>query len=403
MSTPAAQERERCSAGASWPLYRIDAQARAERLGKLQALDGGGFGLETSQPRPALLHGDFAAGLPWFLDDLRPQGFLGRAFGRRVAPDLHAPADIALWNCDDIVLALLRHADAAPGDLVLGDDALQRAQDAAFDCAGGLAVAERERCYPELAQAVLRGEAVGPCVGGAQPKFALDLVRDAQVQPVIVKFSGRIDTPDGRRWADLLVCEHLAGEAMREHGLASAQSEIVAAGSRVFLQSTRFDRTSERGRRGLVSLAALDAAFYGHGRIDWWRFAPQLERDGWLDPHAASRLRRIGWFGALIANSDMHLGNVALQLQDTRPLPLAPVYDMLPMTFRPASNGGIVERRYRISLPAPEHRTDWQEAAPVALVFWQRVAIDPRISVAFRAIAADAIAALQRALAHVRG
>jgi hypothetical protein len=340
-------------------------------------------------------------GLPWFLDDLRPQGFLGRAFGRRLAPDIDANPDIALWNSDDIVRALLRHGDEAPGDLLLGEDALRRVQAAILDRAGGMPVADRERRYPGLAEAVLRGERVGPSVGGAQPKFALDPVTDAQVQPAIVKFSERIDTPGGRRWSDLLVCEHLAGEVLREHGLPAAQSEIVTAGGRVFLQSTRFDRTAARGRRGLVSLAALDAAYYGHGRIDWWRFAPELERDGWLDPQAALLLRRIGWFGALIANSDMHLGNASLQLQDRRPLPLAPVYDMLPMTFRPARNGAIVERRYPIALPAPEHAPDWRGAAPIALAFWQRVANDPRISTAFRAIADDAGGTVARALAHL--
>lgn len=394
-------------AGSHWPLYRIDAQARAERLGELHALHGDRYWFETSAPRPALLHGDFVdgvfPGLPWFLDDQRPQGFLGRAFGRRVAADIHANPDITLWSADDIVLALLRHGDDAPGDLVLGEDALQRAQAAILDRTGGIAMADRERRYPELAQAVLRGEAVGSSAGGEQPKFALDLVEGTQALPVIVKFSERIDTPGGRRWGDLLVCEHLAGEVMREYGLPAAQSEIVMAGGRTFLQSTRFDRTAALGRRGFVSLAALDAAYYGHGRIDWWRFAPALERDGWLDPQAALLLRRIGWFGTLIANSDMHLGNVALQLQDRRPLSLTPVYDMLPMTFRPASNGEIVERRYPVALPTPEHAPDWRGAAPLALAFWRCVAVDERISPAFRAIAADADASVARAFAHLSG
>ena len=394
-------------AGSHWPLYRIDAQARAERLGELRALHGGSFWFEAHGLRPALLHAGFAGGvfpgLPWFLDDQRPQGFLGRAFGRRIAPDIHANPDIALWNTDDIILALLRHGDDAPGDLVLGEDSLRRAQDAILAPTHGMPPSDRERRYPELAEAALRGEAVGSSAGGEQPKFAIDLVGGKQVQPVIVKFSERIDTPGGRRWGDLLVCEHLAGEVMREHGLPAASSEILATGGRVFLQSTRFDRTPARGRRGFVSLAALDAAFYGHGRIDWWRYAPELERDGWLDAHGARLLRRIGWFGALIANSDMHLGNAALQLQDARPLPLAPVYDMLPMTFRPASNGEIVERRYAISLPAPEHASDWLDAAPAALAFWRRVAVEERISPAFRAIAADADASVARALAHLAG
>ena len=268
-------------AGSHWPLYRIDAHARAECLGELHALHGGGYAFEASAPRPALLHGDFAdglfPGLPWFLDDQRPQGFLGRAFGRRVAPDIQANPDIALWNSEDIVLALLRHGDDAAGDLVLGEDSLRRAREAIVDRTDGVARVDRRQRYPEFAQAVLRGEAVGSSAGGEQPKFALDLVQGTQVLPVIVKFSDRIDTPGGRRWGDLLVCEHLAGEVMREHGLPAASSEILAADGRVFLQSTRFDRTPARGRRGLVSLAALDAAFYGHGRIDWWRYAPALE------------------------------------------------------------------------------------------------------------------------------
>ena len=390
--------------GSHWPLYRIDAQARAERLGELRALHGGSYWFETVEPRPAFLHGDFGngvfPGLPWFLDDQRPQGFLGRAFGRRVAAEIHANPDIALWNADDIVLALLRHGDDAPGDLVLGEDSLRRAQDAILDRAGGMPVADREWRYPELAEAALRGDVAGSSAGGEQPKFALDLVHATEIQPVIVKFSERIGTPGGRRWGDLLVCEHLAAETLRKHGLPAAQSEIVTAGGRVFLQSTRFDRTAALGRRGFVSLAALDAAYYGHGRIDWWRFAPELERDGWLDPHAALLLRRAGWFGALIANSDMHLGNAALQLQDTRPLPLAPIYDMLPMHFRPATSGEIVERRYEIALPTPEQRDDWHVAAPMALEFWQRVSDEARISAPFRAIAGDAAATVVRALAH---
>jgi hypothetical protein len=394
-------------AGSHWPLYRIDERARAERLGELHALRGGGYWFESSAPRAALLHGAFAngmyPGLPWFLDDQRPQGFLGRAFGLRMAADIHAHPDIALWTSDDVVLALLRHGDDAAGDLVLGEDSLRRARDAIVDRTDGVALADRGQRYPEFAQAVLRGEAVGSSAGGEQPKFAVDLAQGTEVLPVIVKFSDRIDTPGGRRWGDLLVCEHLAGDVMREHGLPAASSEILEADGRVFLQSTRFDRTPARGRRGFISFAALDSAFYGHGRIDWWRFAPELQRDGWLDAHDARLLRRIGWFGALIANSDMHLGNVALQLQDTRPLPLAPVYDMLPMTFRAASNGEIVERRYPIALPAPEHAPDWIESAPAALAFWRRVEADGRISGAFRKIALDAGASVARALAHLAG
>jgi hypothetical protein len=117
----------------------------------------------------------------------------------------------------------------------------------------------------------------------------------------------------------------------------------------------------------------------------------------------ARHLRLLGWYGALIANSDMHLGNAALQLADTRPLRLAPAYDMLPMRFRPANNGEIVERHYEITLPTPEHRDDWHAAALMAREFWKRVGSDARISASFRGIAADAGTALQRALEHLSG
>lgn len=388
-------------AGTHWPLYRINADARPETLGTLHALHGDGFWFEASGARPALLHGDVAdglfPGLPWFLDEQRPQGFLGRAFAQRVAADIEASPDILRWRGDDVVLALLRHGDDAPGDLVLGESSLQRALQSIVVPPDG----KRALRYPALAEAALRGEAVGASAGGEQPKFAITLQDENGPRPVIVKFSDRLDTPTGRRWADLLVCEHLAGDVLRAHGLPAAQSRIVEAGSRVFLESTRFDRTPARGRRGLVSLAALDAAFYGHGRIDWAVFAAQLERNGWLDAADARRLRLFDWYGRLIANADRHLGNAALHLVENRPLPLAPSYDMLPMRFRPATSGEIVERRYEITLPTPEQRDDWHAAAPMAREFWDRVGRDVRISASFRGIAADAGRALQRALAHL--
>ena len=205
---------------------------------------------------------------------------------------------------------------------------------------------------------------------------------------MIVKFSERSSTPAGQRWADLLQCEHLAGEVLRDHGIAAAESELIRADGRVFLQSTRFDRTPVLGRRGLVSLAALDAAYYGHGRIDWWKFAPQLQRDGWLAADDARTLALRGWFGALIGNSDMHLGNASLILADARPLALAPSYDMLPMALRPASTGEIVPRTLDIPAPLPEHHTDWLSAADMAMRFWTRVAASEGITATFRDIAA---------------
>jgi ParB-like chromosome segregation protein Spo0J len=379
-------------AGSRWPLYRIDAEGRSYSLGELRALHGGSFHFERAQPMPAFLHGDFSdglfPGLPWFLDDQRPQGFLGRAFVRRVAADIGAPTDIIRWQPHDVVLALLRHGEDEPGDLVLGEDALQRALQAALT-PDAMAPSERVHRYPALADAALAGEDIGSSAGGEQPKFTVLLRNGDGFRAAIVKFSERSSTPAGQRWADLLHCEHLASEVLREHGIAAAESEIVQADGRVFLQSTRFDRTRSLGRHGLVSLAALDAAYYGQGRIDWWKFAPQLQRDGWLSADDARTLALRGWFGALIGNSDMHLANASLVLTNARPLALAPSYDMLPMALRPVSTGELVPRRLDIVPPLPEQREFWGEASAMARLFWLRVESDSSISDEVRTIAKE--------------
>lgn len=398
-------------AGSRWPVYRIDAKGRPAEIGRLHALARGGWWLQPADPDQAssLLHGEFADGLfpdwPWFLDDQRPQGFLGRAFARRVGPSLGAPEDLRLWRGEDIALALLQHGHDSPGDLVFGDASLRRALDSSWEAGSAIAEDDRDQVYPTHADLALRGDPAGSSAAGEQPKFALPLVRaDGTRRSVIVKFSERLGTPASRRWADLLCCEHIAAEVLRSGDVSTASTQLMRADGRVFLESTRFDRT-QSGRRGLVSLAALDAAFYGHGVRAWHEYAPQLQRDGWLDADNARQLRLTGWFGALIGNADMHLGNVSLELRSRRPLTLAPIYDMLPMRWRPAATGEVVppERApdWRPPLPLPHESEDWIVAADLALRFWQEAAATERISEDFRAIAQSAEGALETAIRRI--
>ncbi|WP_058836143.1 type II toxin-antitoxin system HipA family toxin YjjJ [Luteimonas abyssi] len=393
-------------AGTRWPVYRIGPDAKAQPLGELTALGDGGHRFEPAVAgamwcRPPFDDGVFP-GLPWFLDDQRPQGFLGRAFARRVGERIGAPADLSRWQTDDILLALLHHGDDSPGDLVLGETALQRALQGTLHPADVIAPDARAAAYPARADAALRGEDVGSSAGGEQPKFVAILrLADGGHDEAIVKFSDRAAPGAASRWADLLRCEHLAGTVLRRQGIAAADSELLDADGRVFLQSSRFDRTPMLGRRGVVSLAAVDAAFHGHGRIEWWRYARQLEDDGWLAADQARRLRLLAWFGALIGNNDMHLGNAALMLADDLPLALAPAYDMLPMAFRPASSGEVVDRDVRLPLPPPEHAADWHEAATWAADFWARATDEDTLSAPFRDIAAHMRAQLSQARTRV--
>ena len=400
-------------AGSHWPLYRLDPMGRPHPLGRLHALARGDWWLSPEGTRlgPVFANRDFRdgryPGWPWFLDDQRPRGFLGRAFAHRVAPLLGAPDDLKLWRDDDVALALLQYGHDAPGDLIFGEQALRRALDERASPPTAIPAGGREQHYPRLAEAALRGEPFGSSAAGEQPKFTTTLAEpDGGWRPVIVKFSERLTTPGALRWADLMHAEQLASETLGCAGFSVAATRTVGADGRLFLESTRFDRTSVLGRVGLASLAALDAAFYGHGALPWWQFAAQLRNDGWLAAEDAARLARLGWFGALIGNTDMHLGNVSLHLGDTRPLSLAPVYDMLPMRWRPAATGEMLrpDTDWSPPFPLPHETGDWLAAAALARGYWQHVTdASAHFSVDFRAIARAALAAVERAIVHVAG
>lgn len=386
----------------SWPLYRINGDAHVELLGELLAVGRNEFALRPQHPLPAFMPApDFTAGvfpdLPWFLDDQRPQGFLGRHFAHRMAATLGVPRDPRLWTGDHTVTALVQHGHDPLGDLVLGERSLERALADIDRPTDALAPDERATRYPALAMAALQGEPIGSSPGGEQQKFVATLALGEGFEPLIVKFSEAGGNPVAERWASLLRCEAIAAAVLRERGIAAAANRVFEVAGQIFLESPRFDRTRTLGRCGLVSLAALDAAFYGHGGAQWWSFAEELRRDGWISAGDADALQRIYWFGRLIGNSDMHLGNASLVLRDDRPLALAPVYDMLPMQWQPSAQGTLLARELAIAPPAPGQLSQWRWAAEAALAFWSAVGSTTAIDDALRRAAAHAAASLHRA------
>ena len=377
-----------------WPLYRLNAAARVEHLGTLVSLERGEFALIAQKYLPVLMHPQFERGVypdvPWFLDDLRPNGFLGRTYAHRMADRLRVPADITRWNAEHVIVALLHGGSTESGDLILGEPSLERCLREMKNPPDLVAAANRSQAYAELAVQALRGEQPGSSPGGEQAKFTATVDTHDGRYAAIVKFSAGEDGSGARRWASLLRCEALAAAVLTERGIVAAETHIVENKGQVFLESRRFDRTAAMGRRGFVSLAAIDAAFYGEARIAWWRFAEMLERDGWLSADDATTLRRVSWFGALIANADMHLGNCGLMLTDEKPLRLAPVYDMLPMLLRPSSQGVVMDRSYTVPLPAAGQQAHWRWAAEAALDYWQRVLRDPSMDSGVQAFAREA-------------
>ena len=378
--------------GSNWPVYRISAQGRPQVWGELRALHGG-FRLIPRAAAPAWMARKYPdgifSGLPCCLQDVRPQGYLGRALARELAARLGVPADVRDWNDDDVLSYLLAEGADVPGDLVVGDRAVERALGAADGLAGqAIADADRPRLYPELAAAAQRGVVAGSSAGGEQPKF-LAVVRrgDGAPQSVLVKFSAAEPSPMAERWADLLACEQLAAETLGERHFNCAPTRLLRAAGRCFLEVERFDRLGAHGRRGLLTLGAMTDAFLENSPADWVRAAAALEAARWISPEAGRALRWLWCYGDLIANSDMHRANASFWLGDELPFQLTPSYDMLPMLYAPRAQGELGERVFSPRPPLAGVADVWSDAAAAALAFWDRVNAEQAISDSFRAIA----------------
>lgn len=385
--------------GSEWPLYRLGPDARLEELGSVTALTGDTFHVQPSGSRPNLtrLPEDGVAGhfpgLPWYLDDLRPQGFLGRTFAHRRARELGVPEDLNRWQSGDILTALVRAGGTETGDLLLGGDAASAALRALDAPPDHVRSDQRQVVYPERAAAVLEGEDVGSSPGGEQPKFTATVEHATGRHAVLVKFAQPTAGDAAERWADLLVCEHLALETLRDAGVPAAASQIIQTRSHTFLEVQRFDRTADvLGRRGFVSLLALSSAFVGEATTPWGIAGEALQIQGWVDRETVTAMAQLHAFGRLIGNSDMHQGNLGFHLGDQGPLSLAPVYDMLPMSLAP-SRTGVLRVARPLDAVAPERAGELaqlQWAVPLAVAFWERVAGSALVrSDALRALAEE--------------
>jgi hypothetical protein len=149
---------------------------------------------------------------------------------------------------------------------------------------------------------------------------------------------------------------------------------------RLFLESQRFDRAGEFGRMPMLSLQCVDAEFTGIGS-DWPKVLDALHKKKLVSwPHVYDA-ECLWWFGCLINNSDMHLGNLSFSI-DGSVFRLLPVYDMCSMGFTPKSGGEVLP----YSFVPPEYKGVNLDTDSIGLIqklarnFWERVAGDPRIS-----------------------
>lgn len=392
----------------TWPIHRIGGRGDARTWATLEAYHGAWrVGWENGAPEWASAFSDREGvwnGFPFFLSDLRPQGYLGRGIARRIA-DTHAlPPDPRDWQDDDTLIYLATAGHDLPGDLVLGDTCLRQALAAGITplAAATLSAGEASTRYAEMAAAAASGSPIGSSAGGEQPKFLAHLADgEGGDQPVIVKFSPPVDQTAGRRWADLLTMEFHALRVLAGAGFSLPGHRLIESGNRLFLEAPRFDRHPHGGRGGVVSLEALHHAAVGGVSRDWSALVGNLLGAGLVTRETLDQARRLQAFGEMTANTDMHPGNLSFRLTDSLPFSLAPAYDMLPMLWAPGPGGETSARDFQPLPPAPADAPFWREMLPLARTFWENAAADPRISTEMTSAARRAARALDKLAARL--
>jgi serine/threonine protein kinase HipA of HipAB toxin-antitoxin module len=360
------------------PIYRVNAEGTIRQLGTLIPVRPDGFVMRHEDG--TTLHSD---GLPWWLFDMRPQGYLGRAYVARYGAELGLPDRLKDWTDTHALRALLEHGHDIVGNILLGEKARDRFL--ANPIPEPISFNHKGEEYARFALEAARGEIPGSSAGGEQPKFTAYAMTPNGDRHVIVKFSELEDGPVSERWRDLLLAENLALETLREGGIPAAKTQIIDHGGQRFLEVERFDRIGSLGRSALHSLSALDAEFAGLGTGGWPVIARVLADDRQIHPEAAEGANILWAFGTLIGNSDMHNGNLSFISEYGRPYSIAPAYDMTPMAFAPRSGGGLTDTLFEATIHGSVSNETWRHAEALARKFLGRVMEASGFSLRFEA------------------
>lgn len=394
--------------GNQWPIYRMDANGRATAWAQVEALHENSWRITWADQTPDWIalfteENGLWPCLPFFLQDIRPQGFLGRMLARRLARPLQLPDDPRRWSDEDTLVFLQSQGDDLPGNLVIGDEPLRQALANSADLFGENVVHPYQRAETYLTNATEIAETLpGSSAGGEQPKFLTTLADEGGgFRAVLVKFTAPLDQPAAIRWGDLLVCEFHANLVLAAAGHANHGAELFDAGGRRFLETTRFDRQGAGGRIGVISMESLATSLFGTYPRAWTDAVPGLGSAGLIDENGAALVALLQCFGDLIGNTDMHPGNLSFFLTESLPLPVTPAYDMLPMLWAPGAQGEITPRRFTPVPPIPAMEEAWRRAAAMAEEFWIAVSADERLTPDFSRIATESLATLRRLREHV--
>ena len=371
-------------------------EGRQQNFGSLHFLQGGQVYVRSQMGESGAKSADWLSPpgqLPWFLQTLRPQGFLGRQL-TRLRPDF--PADPDTWRIEQVLYMAVNHAGDPPGALHLGETRGNFVAEAQWP------LTERATHFDTLAHAVTQTLPAASSAGGEQPKFLTEVHGpDGQHQHLIVKFSPPRGTPFGERWHDLLHLEHLALAVLADNGVAVASTHIVESDARTYLVSERFDRVGQQGKRHVVPAAAVHDAFVHTPRQHWVATCEALAVQKKLTRAHVDTVASAYLFGQAIGNTDMHFGNLSFFVDDVLQPALVPtpVYDMLPMLWRPGIHSGELDARpVQPQAQPPGYAALACEVRAWAITYWERAASLPALSDALRVASGENARRLQQGL-----
>jgi hypothetical protein len=380
---------------AQWPLYWIDENGRVTEFATASIV----------KPQTVHVYGsginDASRGeVPWFLLPLKLRGYLGRAARFRLGAVVQSwDSHPERWTLAQHIFAMQSSALEHAGAILMGDDAVSAWQAAQQQAPYADSPDALAKTYDALAHDAMSGRVAGSCADGEQPKFSTRIV-DAKgnVREVLVKFSPQRGTPFGERWNDLLHAETIAADVLRDHGFAVPNTRIIRSEKRTYFESARIDRIGATGRRHLLPLHAVHAAFLLGAQQHWASSIAQLAAQKRIAYDAVATTQTLYAFGQLIGNTDMHFGNLGVIVESPQEIAkgrftLAPCYDMLPMRFAPGAHSDLEYTAFGVELNAALPEGVAGIARAMAKEFWRRVSDETQVSASWREFAVSRVAA----------
>lgn len=190
----------------------------------------------------------------------------------------------------------------------------------------------------------------------------------------------------------MLILEALALRTLIQHGVDATPTQVLHVTQRSYLESLRFDRIGIEDKHHVVAIAAVHDEFVGGPWQNWVHTAAALAQKGLITPHELQQIACIFAFGHYIGNTDMHSGNLSFYVDDVNApkIRLAPVYDMLPMMWRPDIHSGNLDPSplREIRLPVG-YAAEAGLARSWAVDYWQQAGVDVQLSAELRALCAE--------------